>query len=90
MDKENVYSTRDLTLAAVLVSLKFPLQGVDLQIEGGRGQTVGYFKFDNTPEVQDAAQKFLQGMITLEPGNFMQTVRTLKAQVSNLTRNPLG
>jgi hypothetical protein len=86
---EKVYSTRDLTLAATLTTLKFPLLGTDMQIEGSKGQAVGYFRFEDSKDLQDACVKYMQGLISVEPQTMMTNVRTLKAHVQNLIRNPI-
>lgn len=55
MEKQNeLFSTRDLYLASVLVTLKFEMIGVDFQVEGERGTPVGYFNFKNVPELRNA------------------------------------
>jgi hypothetical protein len=83
-----IYSTRDLYLATTLVTLQFPLIGIDYQIEGQKNQPIGYFKFDDTPELREARQKYLQGLILVEPQNFIQKQHALKAEIQNLTLSP--
>lgn len=85
---DKVFSTRDLCLASTLVTLKFYMTGVDYQIEGMKSQPVGYFKFENSEELQEARKKFLQGMISVEPREFLRNLHTLKAEVQNITMNP--
>lgn len=82
------FSTRDLYLAAVLVTLKFPLQGTDFSIEGERSLPVGYFNFLNSSALQEAKQKYSQGLISVEPRMFVTNMRSLKAEIANVFRNP--
>lgn len=83
-----IYSTRDLALAATLVTLKFELLGIDYQIEGTRQNPVGYFKFSDTPTLQDARRKYTQALLSVEPKAFMTNVHGLKAEVTNAFKNP--
>ena len=85
---ENIFSTRDLYLAATLITLRFPLQGTDFSIEGEKSLPVGYFKFLNTREIQDAKSKYQQGLLSVEPRLFITNMRSLKAEISNIFRNP--
>ena len=85
---ENIYSTRDLTTAATLVTLKFALVGIDYQIEGSKGNPVGYFKFEATEKLREALQKFTQSLLSVEPKLFMTNVHALKAEVTNAFKNP--
>ena len=89
MENNNtIFSTRDLYLAAVLVTLKFPIQGVDYSIEGEKALPVGYFQFLNSPALREARQKYSQGLISVEPRMFITNMRSLKAEIANVFRNP--
>lgn len=88
MENDSLFSTRDLYLAAVLITLKFPLQGTDFSIEGEKSLPVGYFKFLNTSSLQEAKQKYQQGLISVEPRLFITNMRSLKAEIANIFRNP--
>lgn len=85
---DGIFSTRDLTLAATLVTLKFPLDGIDYQIEGVKANPIGYFKFDDTEQLRDARRRYTQALITVEPKQFMTNVHSLKAEVTNAFKNP--
>ena len=87
-EEENIFSTRDLTEAATLVSLKFALTGIDYQFIGNKPSPIGYFKFEKTPLLKDARQKYMQSLITIEPKMFMTNVHALKAEVTNYITNP--
>ncbi len=88
MTDENIYSTRDLTQAATLITLKFALIGIDYQHEGSKPQPVGYFKFEDTPRLKEARQKYTQSLLSVEPKVFMTNVHGLKAEVTNAFKNP--
>ena len=88
MAEENIFSTRDLALAATLVTLKFALLGVDYQQEGTKRRLVGYFKFEETPVLLEARQRFMQGLLQVEPRLFVTNMRSLKADVENAFDNP--
>ena len=90
MEETKIFSTRDLTLAATLVSHKFMMVGVDLQIEGGQKRPVGYFKFENTDELNDTRKRYSQGLLSIEPKMFMTNVHALKAEVENHYRSPMN
>lgn len=83
-----IFSTRDLYLASALITLKFPLQGVDYSIEGEKSLPVGYFQFKDSEDLQDARQKYSQGLISVEPRMFITNMRSLKAEIANIFRNP--
>lgn len=85
---DNIFSTRDLTQAATLITLKFPLVGIDYQIEGNKPQPVGYFKFEDTARLKEARQKYTQSLLSVEPKLFMTNVHSLKAEVTNAFKNP--
>ena len=82
------FSTRDLYLATTLITLRFYMVGVDYQVEGDRRLPVGYFKFDDTSDLQDAIKKYKQGLISIEPRAFITNLRSLKAEVNNVYKNP--
>lgn len=88
MDDKNIFSTRDLTLAAVLVSHKFLMIGLDVQYEGLNSRPVGYFKFNTSKELEDTKRKFSQGMLMVEPRLFQTQLHGLKAEVENAIKNP--
>lgn len=87
-EEENVFSTRDLYLAATLVTLKFPLTGIDYQIIGHTPKPIGYFKFEDTESLRDARQKYTQSLLMVEPKLFVTNMHSLKAEVTNAFTNP--
>mgnify|MGYP001572234455 CR=1 FL=1 len=82
------FSTRDLYLAATLITLKFPLLSTDFQVEGVRQKPVGYFQFENTVNLRDAKQKYISGLLMVEPKSFVNSMHSLKAEVVNFFQNP--
>ncbi len=88
MTNENdIFSTRDLYLAATLVTLKFYSTGLDYQFEGDK-RPIGFFKFKNTPEIQEAKAKYSQGLLLVEPKMFITNLKSLKSDVVNMFNNP--
>ena len=85
---DKIFSTRDLYLAATLVSLKFYLTGIDYQIEGDKNSPIGYFKFENTSEIQEAKSKYTQGLLSVEPKSFVTNLKSLKSEIVNIYKNP--
>ena len=88
MENSSIFSTRDLYLAATLVSLKFYLTGIDYQVEGNKNSPIGYFKFEDTPEIQEAKSKFTQGLLLVEPKSFVTNLKSLKSEIVNVYNNP--
>lgn len=88
MDKNPVFSSRDIYLAATLVTLKFYLLRTDFMIEGNKNMPIGYFIFEDTPEIQEAKNKYTQGALLVEPKTFVTNLKSLKSEVSNTQNNP--
>ncbi len=88
MEKNEIFSTRDLYLAATLVCLKFYLTGIDYQLEGDKSQPIGYFKFEDSPEIQEAKSKYTQGLLMVEPKTFVTNLKSLKSEIVNIYKNP--
>jgi len=88
MSDENIYSTRDLYLAASLVSLEFDLVRVDFQIEGEKKTPVGYFCFEDSTSLKEVESKYWRGQISVEPRAFVTNLRGLKARVVDAYQSP--
>src|SRR3989339_1585331 len=88
MSSEANFSTKDITLAATLNTLLFKISGIKYQYEGTRPKPVGYFEFPNSENLQKAITGFLRGELAVEPRSFMMHLRALKAEVSNIYKNP--
>jgi hypothetical protein len=91
MKNENdkkLFSTRDLTLASVLVTLKFNLMTIDYQVEGNNYRPVAYFGFEETEDLKDAYNKYFKGLLAVEPKALMFNLRNLKAQITNAYKSP--
>lgn len=87
-DEKLPFSTRDLYLASTLVTLHFPLLGIDYQVEGIKPRPIGYFKFEETPELLETRSKYNQSMLLVEPKLFISNLQSLKAEVVNMFQNP--
>ena len=87
-NERRIFSTRDLYLASTLVTLHFPLIGTDYQQEGVKSRMIGYFKFDESPELRATMNDYNQGLILIDPRAFIQTLQALKADVMNFMNNP--
>ena len=88
MENNDIFSTRDLYLATTLVSLKFFLIGIDYLVEGNKNQPIGYFKFKNSPEIQEMKNKYTQGLLSVEPKSFITNLKSLKSEIVNMYNNP--
>jgi hypothetical protein len=87
-DAERIFSTRDLYLAATLVTMRFPLIGIDYQVEGIKPRPIGYFKFDDTKDLREARSLYNQSALVVEPKLFVSNIQSLKAEVVNMFQNP--
>ncbi len=87
-ETQDAFSTRDISLAATLVTLKFNIIGIDYQIEGERQLPVGYFSFEKSSEIKETEKQYWAGELSVEPKTFMTNVRALKAQVNNNYKSP--
>lgn len=85
---EETYSTRDLCLATTLLTLKFQLVGLDIQLEGTRGAAIGYFKFEKNDDLMVAERKYMNRELAVEPISFSMNMKSLKAQVLNASKKP--
>jgi hypothetical protein len=82
------FMTRDLYLASTLVTLHFPLLGIDYQIEGVKPKPIGYFKFEDTPQLHETRNDYNQSLLLVEPKQFISNLQSLKAEVVNMFQNP--
>jgi len=83
-----IFSTRDIYLAATLITLKFYSTGIDYQIEGDKNLPIGYFKFEDTTELREAKSKYMQGLLSVEPKLFVTNLKSLKSEIVNIFKNP--
>lgn len=88
--EKKLFSTRDIYLAATLITLKFYMIGIDYQIEGDRNRPVGYFSFEETDALREASQKYIQGLLSVEPKAFITNLHSLKSTITNVYHNPLN
>lgn len=86
--ENDIYCTRDIYLAATLITLRFELVGIDYQVEGYRKFPVGYFKFTQTPQLMDAESKFWQKKLVVEPRDLFTCMRGLKTRLNSTYKAP--
>lgn len=79
------YQTRDIYLAATLITLRFPMIGINFQIEGTKPHPIGYFVFEQSEALNAAITEFWQGNIVIEPRTFITNMKGLKTQINNLS-----
>jgi len=87
-NQKNIFTTRDIYLAAALITLRFFMSGIDYQVEPNANRLVGYFSFEETAELKNAEQQYLQGQLALEPRTYISNMRALKAQVTSTYKSP--
>ena len=87
-EEKKYFSTRDLYQATTLITVGFDMVGVNYQVEGDRQLPVGYFQFENTDELVETLKKYRQGQLTVEPRQFSTNLRSLKAEITNVYKNP--
>lgn len=87
-DEKPPFMTRDLYLASTLVTLHFPLLGIDYQIEGIKPKPIGYFKFEDSPQLHATRNDYNQSLLLVEPKLFISNLQSLKAEVVNMFQNP--
>jgi hypothetical protein len=85
---EEFYTTRDLTMAATLVCLHFPLEGYEVQYEGIRPKPRFYFKFTQSVGLDKAINKILNKDTAVEPYTFWGNIRMLKSLMDNDKNRP--
>lgn len=83
-----IFSTRDIYLASALITLGFSVESIDYQVEGDRSQPVGYFKFEESEELNNAQKDFWASRLLVEPRQFIASMRGLKAQLNNVYKSP--
>lgn len=88
MENEKFFTTRDIYLAATLITLKFSLESIDYQQEGINNRLTGYFNFENTVDVHKVEKKYWDRNLAIEPLLFITNLKGLKSQVVNQYKNP--
>ena len=83
-----VFSTRDLYLASTLVTLHFPLLGINYQVEGIKPRPIGYFDFEDTKELREVRSQYNQSLLLVEPKLYISNLQSLKSEVVNMFQNP--
>ena len=88
MSNDETFSTRDLYLAATLVTMGFDHINTHYQIEGIKRNPVGYFCFEDTDALHDAIRGYNQSKLVVEPKEFVTNMKSLKAEVINAYNSP--
>ncbi len=86
--KDQIYSTRDLYLAATLITLNFPMKTIDYQVEGERQKPIGYFGFEENEKLSKFLDDYRQKKIFVIPQEFVTSMRSLQSEVNNVYKNP--
>jgi len=83
-----IYETSNFGLIATLQYLRFPIININHQTEGSNPRTVCYFEFEDTTALQDAIKKYWNKDIAVEPVEFSNNVREIKAMLKSNYRSP--
>lgn len=83
-----LFSTRDIALAATLLTLKFKVAGIDYQIEGVNPKPIGYFSFVDSEKLEEVVGKYWQNGVLVEPREYMSNIRALKSEITGTYKNP--
>ena len=87
---QELFSTRELALAAALQSLKFLVVNIDYQYEADKERPIGYFKFAATKELKEAIAQYRAGKMLVDPRSFMFSYHELKSQTTGFYKSPSG
>ena len=87
-NETNMFITKDIYLATTLITLAFKMEGIDYQYEGNRPKPVGYFMFNETPELMSAKDEYWQGRLSVEPRTFITNMRGIKSQLESVYKSP--
>lgn len=79
---EDVFSTKDIGLAASLCSFQHSVLRLDLQFEGKKVSPVGYFKFERTPDLEKLVTSYNMGNLLVKPQDYHAALRNLKSLVA--------
>ncbi len=85
-----MYSTRDIALASVLITLGYELDRIDYQYEGSNRRPVGYFLFEETEDLMQVVHDFFKRKLAVEPDLFVYNMRKLKTQVVGTYKSPFN
>ena len=88
MKDDKIFYTRDIYLASTLITLKFFMTNVDYQIEGDKKKPIGYFGFEETPDLKRAISEYRQGQLAVEPRAFITNMRALQSEINNEYKSP--
>jgi hypothetical protein len=87
-EENNYFTTRDIHLATALMTLKYPLECVDYSYEGEKDKPVAFFNFKYSDDIRKTEREYWQGLLAVEPRNFMSNYRYMRAYIANEINNP--
>jgi len=83
---DSMFTSRDISLVSALVVLGFKIEGVSLEQVGMNPRLLAFWSFKDTPEVKEARRQFNAGGLLVEPRGLLQTLQSLKSEVTALSR----
>lgn len=95
---DKTYIVKDLYLAAALITIKLPIVEMNIQHESKKDYStgvmkpmaIGYFTFENSPELTTAVNMYLNREMRIEPVEYFTNVRHLKSQVMTAAKSPFS
>lgn len=76
---ENIYETKDLGIASLLVAMGCEMQ--DMEFRDNNGFQVAFFKFDNKEKCQSMAHQYLFGGMLVNARQYFDTIKVLKRKI---------
>ena len=80
--------SKDLYECAAMVCLGHPVIAIDIQKEGSSSQTIGYFRFERTAELDRSIREYRSFKTLIEPHQLIINVKQLKSSVSAKEKSP--
>ena len=81
------FTTKDLLLASVLVTLGFPYSGPTISYEGSRGRAVGFWIFKEDENLALARRQYNSGLLRVEPRALWSSLSGLKSEVASVVES---
>lgn len=82
-----IFNTRDIYLASLLVTLGHELVDITFQLDGRSSRTVGIFQFESNEEVLSIEKQYLNNKeLTFSPSRYVANFKNLKAKVNNTSK----
>jgi hypothetical protein len=87
--ENKMFVSRDIGLVSALVVLGFKIEDTQLEQLGTNARLIAYWSFKDTPEIQEARKQFNAGELRVEPKNLLQTLQSLKSEITGLSREAI-